>query len=296
MTRQLSLLFALSLCLASVGPVGTPVAVAADQGPGACCVYVQDLSQTRYAGAGKLNVGDGFVASNRDDAPGGPGGKSRNLGSLSGIGSTNELGRAGFAGGSGNPSAPGFPGGVRVAVGDVDGAGGTPQGTSGRLTGVAVDPSDPGGNAAGGAPAGERHFNGVVSRVSQGKVDDAGDGNTVYVGGANGGVWKTTDGGANAPGQDTYYGTGVYKSTDGGQTWQQGHNTGALRSVSNGNAAAAGGANGGVWKTTNFLTATPSIGPAAPATDSRPGVGVLKSMDGGRSFNQPVVTQGLKVK
>src|SRR5215472_7703512 len=94
---------------------------------------------------------------------------------------------------------------------------------SGRVTAIAVDPSDA-------------------------------TGNTVYIGGAAGGVWKTTDGGGHwtpltdsqpslAVGSiaidpnnnniiyvgtgeenfsgDAYYGAGVLKSTDGGKTWTQ---------------------------------------------------------------------------
>jgi photosystem II stability/assembly factor-like uncharacterized protein len=93
--------------------------------------------------------------------------------------------------------------------------------TSGRVTALAEDTSDPSGN-------------------------------TVYIGGAEGGVWKTTDGGTNwsplTDGQfslavgsiavdpnnhanvyvgtgeenfnvDAYYGAGVLRSTDGGSTW-----------------------------------------------------------------------------
>lgn len=257
-------------------------------------------------GAGKVNVTDGFATGNRDSAGALQPSKQRfadlppaskppggNLRSLSGVGSSNELGRAqlGAAGGgapvvdpgkpnvvyvggsrhaagNGNlqigdptsatidpagPYAPRFQGGVRVAVGDVDNTGG---GVTGRITGVAVDPS---GNT--------RHFNGVVDRFDaggrgQGQQDaEAGDGNTIYVSTAGGGVWKTKDGGG----------------TFGG------HNTGALRNLSNNNMPAASGANGGVWKTTNFLTATPTPG---TSTDSRAGVGVLKSTDGGRTFNQ----------
>ncbi len=99
--------------------------------------------------------------------------------------------------------------------------GGVPIDVSGRVTALAVDPSDTSGN-------------------------------TVYLGAAQGGVWKTTDGGATwvpltdkqaslaigaialAPsnpkiiyvgtgepnsGLDCYYGAGILKSTDGGTTW-----------------------------------------------------------------------------
>lgn len=268
-------------------------------------------------GAGKVNVADGLATGNRDNAQGAakaggqrfadvppmakpPGAKppGGNLRSLSGVGSSSELGRAqlGAAGGSapvvdpgkpnvayvggsrhaagnGNlqisdptgatidpagPYAPRFQGGVRVAVGDVGNTGG---GVTGRVTGVAVDPSDPSGNT--------RHFNGVVDRFDaggrgQGQQDaEAGDGNTIYVGTAGGGAWKTENAGASGP--------------------LGGHNAGALRNVANSNMPAASGANGGVWKTTNFLTATPTPG---TSTDSRAGLGVPKSMDGGRTFNQ----------
>ncbi|MEZ4637737.1 MAG: hypothetical protein R2856_22735 [Caldilineaceae bacterium] len=83
---------------------------------------------------------------------------------------------------------------------------------------------------------------------------DPTDSNTVYLGSALGGVWKTTNGGDSwtpltddqaslasaaividpadpntiyvgtgepTPGLDNYYGAGILKSTDGGQTWAQ---------------------------------------------------------------------------
>lgn len=92
----------------------------------------------------------------------------------------------------------------------------------------------------------------VSGRVTAIAVDPRSS-NTVYLGTANGGVWKTTNGGAswtplteNMPSQaigaiaiapsnpnvvyvgtgeasfglDNYYGVGIYKSTDGGRTWQ----------------------------------------------------------------------------
>ena len=40
-------------------------------------------------------------------------------------------------------------------------------------------------------------------------------GNTYYVGSTNGGVWKSTNGGA----FDSRAGSGILKSTDGGRTW-----------------------------------------------------------------------------
>ena len=91
----------------------------------------------------------------------------------------------------------------------------------------------------------------TAGRVNAVAIDPR-DNNTVYIGAAEGGVWKTTDGGANwtsltdsevslANGsiaidpqnpdtvyvgtgeenfaQDAYYGAGILKSTDGGQTW-----------------------------------------------------------------------------
>jgi len=98
----------------------------------------------------------------------------------------------------------------------------------------------------------------VSGRVTAIAVDPT-NSNIVYVGGAQGGVWKSTDGGAHwspafdtektlaigsiaidpsscAPGPcttlyvgtgeqnfsgDSYYGAGIYKSTDGGATWSQ---------------------------------------------------------------------------
>src|SRR6267378_431776 len=113
------------------------------------------------------------------------------------------------------------------------GNGGSPT-ASGRVTSLAIDPSDA-------------------------------TGNTVYLGAAEGGVWKTTDGGATwvtnfdsqpslsigavavAPSSpttvyvgtgednfagDNFYGAGVIKSTDGGTTWTQiGGNGGTITGV-----------------------------------------------------------------
>jgi hypothetical protein len=113
------------------------------------------------------------------------------------------------------------------------GNGGSPT-ASGRVTSLAIDPSDA-------------------------------TGNTVYLGAAEGGVWKTTDGGVNwatnfdsqpslsigavaaAPSSpttvyvgtgednfagDNFYGAGVIKSTDGGTTWTQiGGNGGTITGV-----------------------------------------------------------------
>ena len=91
-------------------------------------------------------------------------------------------------------------------------------------------------------------YNGRISAI----VCSASDGNKIYIGGADGGVWKTTDGGAHwqnltdtmptsavgalaidpnndnivyvGTGEANYanhsrYGLGVYKTTDGGSTW-----------------------------------------------------------------------------
>lgn len=54
---------------------------------------------------------------------------------------------------------------------------------------------------------------GVVGHTDPVSVAADPSGNTYYVGSANGGVWKTTNGGG------TFYGTGVYKSVDAGRTW-----------------------------------------------------------------------------
>jgi uncharacterized protein (TIGR03437 family) len=103
---------------------------------------------------------------------------------------------------------------------------------------------------------GPRPTGGGTTNVTAGRVNavaiDPRDNNTVYIGAAEGGVWKTTDGGANwtpltddqpsiANGaialdptnpdivyvgtgeenfaQDSYYGAGILKSTDAGKTW-----------------------------------------------------------------------------
>jgi hypothetical protein len=59
---------------------------------------------------------------------------------------------------------------------------------TGRVTAIAVDPSDPSGNS--------------------------------YIGSANGGIWKTTDGGATWAGGSQIGSPGVLKSIDCGHTWQ----------------------------------------------------------------------------
>ncbi len=92
----------------------------------------------------------------------------------------------------------------------------------------------------------------VSGRVTALAIDPR-NSNMVYLGTANGGVWKTTNGGSSwtpltedlpsqaigaiaiapsnpnivyvgtgeaTPGLDNYYGMGIYKSTDGGRTWQ----------------------------------------------------------------------------
>lgn len=155
--------------------------------------------------------------------------------------------------------------------------------SSGRLTAIAVHPRDP---------------------------------NVIYVGGAQGGVWKTTNGGASwtpltdrecslamgwivldpvdpdivyaATGEqhfsgDSYYGCGVLRSTDGGTTWTQ---LGA--SVFDLNTATAGGV------TISRIVLDPrTAGSAAGATlHVAAENGVWKSTDGGVSWTRTLAAGG----
>src|SRR5439155_27062426 len=84
-------------------------------------------------------------------------------------------------------------------------------------------------------------------------------GNTIYLGAANGGVWKTVDGGANWTPLTDY-------QTD-----------------RNGNAAAPAVASLAISKTQpDILYAATGI--ADHSFDSRPSVGVLRTSDGGRTW------------
>src|SRR5258708_209146 len=118
-----------------------------------------------------------------------------------------------------------------------------------RATPHAVDPNN--WTLIGPRPTGAGSSNVTAGRVNAIAIDPR-DNNTVYIGAAEGGGWKTTDGGANwtpltddqpsiANGaialdptnpdivyvgtgeenfaQDSYYGAGILKSTDGGKTW-----------------------------------------------------------------------------
>ncbi len=117
-------------------------------------------------------------------------------------------------------------------------------------------PGSPTWNPIGPAPTTGGTFSPVTGRVTTIAVDPSvTTGQTVLIGGAQGGIWRSTDGGATwtavgdanpslamgsiafAPsspltvyagtgeqastGFDVYYGAGVLKSTDGGQTWAQ---------------------------------------------------------------------------
>jgi photosystem II stability/assembly factor-like uncharacterized protein len=137
--------------------------------------------------------------------------------------------------------------------------------------------------------------------------------NTIYLGGAQGGVWRTTNAGQswtpltdNAPTQavgaiaidpsdsniiyvgtgegnlsgDTFFGMGILKSTDGGSTWRQ--------------FAADTFAGCGFNKivvdprNTNVIYASSTVGFAGIASSTNPQIavnGIYKSTDGGQTFN-----------
>jgi uncharacterized protein (TIGR03437 family) len=119
----------------------------------------------------------------------------------------------------------------------------------GQATAHAADPNK--WTLIGPRPTGAGSTNITAGRVNAIAIDPR-DNNTVYIGAAEGGVWKTADGGANwtpltddqpsiangaialdpanpdivyvGTGEenfsgDSYYGAGILKSTDGGQTW-----------------------------------------------------------------------------
>jgi hypothetical protein len=145
-------------------------------------------------------------------------------------------------------SLPAVADGSGSGLGSLHGIGSTQdlnRPVSGRVTGIAVDPSD---------SSSPRQFNGVVNRISQGDSDKPaakpGDpsGNTVYVGSASGGVWKTTNGGT----ASNNAGVGFLRSMDGGRTGSPpAGGSGALQNV--------GGSN--TWS--KPTTTTPPTGPAA---------------------------------
>lgn len=165
---------------------------------------------------------------------------------------------------------PAVADGSRGGLGSLQGIGSTQdlnRPASGRIGGIAVDPSD---------PSGARHFNGVPSRVSQGDSDKPaskpGDssGNTVYVGSANGGVWKTTNGGT----ATNNAGVGFLRSMDGGKTWAApatgggAQGSGALQNVGGNNtwskpATPLGGHNTGALRNIGSSNAGTPAGPAA---------------------------------
>ncbi len=186
------------------------------------------------------------------------------------------------------PQNPALPSGTWASVGPAPitgcGAGSANQ-CSGRISAIAVDPSNP---------------------------------TTIYVGGAQGGVWKSTNGGASwivlynnqpslavgsiavdASGKiyvgtgegnascDSYYGAGILKSTDGGTTWTQiGASTFSSASISkiaikpdNAMVIIAMSRAGLISSSTEQCTFV------IPAAGSR---GVLRSTDGGTTWTNVV--------
>jgi hypothetical protein len=90
----------------------------------------------------------------------------------------------------------------------------------------------------------------VASELTGVEPDEIDCETAYYVGSANGGVWKTTDGSGQASA-----GNGVYKSTDSGR-WGRAHSgdRGEIdceTAAASGNTYYVGSANGGVWKTSN---------------------------------------------
>ncbi|MDP8981073.1 MAG: hypothetical protein M3O35_10825 [Acidobacteriota bacterium] len=159
---------------------------------------------------------------------------------------------------------------------------------------------------------GPRPTGGGTGLVTAGRVNaiaiDPRDNNVVYIGAAEGGVWKTTDGGQNwipltddqpslANGSiaidpnspdvvyvgtgeenftgDSYYGAGILKSTDGGQHWTS--IVGPFLRATIGSLAVHP-VNGQV-----ILAAVGTIGTLTPSTLTR---GVWRSADGGLTWTQ----------
>jgi len=152
----------------------------------------------------------------------------------------------------------------------------------------------------------------VTGRVTSLAIDPRNT-NTIYLGGAQGGVWRTTNAGQswtpltdNAPTQavgaiaidpsdsniiyagtgegnlsgDTFFGMGILKSTDGGSTWRQ----------FAANTFAGCGFNKIVIdpRNTNVLYVSSTVGFAGIGSSTNPQIavnGIYKSIDGGQTFN-----------
>jgi hypothetical protein len=182
---------------------------------------------------------------------------------------------------------------------------------------IGPQPTDnPSGVNTGNVFGGTLGFPTVSGRVTALAVDttDA-NGQTVYLGGAAGGVWKTTDGGAhwtaltdNQPSlavgsiaidpnnhntiyvgtgennfnTDAYYGVGILKSTDGGATWTQlgasifaGAQSSTLGGATIGAIAVQPGNSNVVLAAVDFFDGNDPLG------------GVYQSLDGGTTWTRP---------
>ncbi len=195
--------------------------------------------------------------------------------------------------------------------------------TSSGGTELAITASSSQWTAIGPQPTNSPYPFGLTSgRVSALAVDPR-NSNVVYLGGAQGGVWKTTDGGQTwtpltdtqaslAVGSialdpsnpvvvyvgtgeenfsgDSYYGAGILKSTDAGATWTQipGPFAGPFSATSIPSAAHIGDL---AVHPTNGQIILAAVGNVLPGTKR----GVYRSVDGGQTWTQTLNTSGASV-